>query len=74
MNTLTFPWIQISWLQYFGETGLTHRRDEAIEGLPPLGVFDCDGTEVISEPDGRDDSARVAVSNVFLWDTEEGRM
>lgn len=58
---------------HFGEAGLTHRCDEAIEGLPPLRVFDCDWTEVISEPDGWDDPARVAVSNVFLWGTEEGR-
>lgn len=44
----------------------THCCYEAIEGLPPLGVLDGDGTEVVSEPDGRDDSACVAVSNVLL--------
>lgn len=45
---------------------LTHCCDEAVEGLSPLRVLDCDWTEVVSEPDGRDDPARVAVSNVLL--------
>lgn len=52
--------------------GAPHRGDEAVERLPPLRVLDRDWTEVVSEPDGRDDPARVAVSDVFLWGTGEG--
>lgn len=44
----------------------THTGDEAVKGLPPLCVLDCDWTEVVSKPDGRDDPARVAVRNIFL--------
>lgn len=73
-KSFTLPWIHICWRSYFSEVGLTHRCDEAIERLPPLCVFDCDGTEVISEPDGWNDPARVAVSNVFLRGMEEERM
>lgn len=51
----------------------THCCDEAVEGLSPLRILDCDWTEVVSEPDGGDDPARVAVRNVFLCGTEEGR-
>lgn len=45
---------------------LTDRRDEAIERLPPLCVLDCDWTEVVSEPDRRNYSARVTVGNILL--------
>lgn len=46
--------------------GLPHRGDEPVQGLPPLRVLDRDGAEVVSEPDGRDDPARVAVGDVLL--------
>lgn len=45
---------------------MPHRGDEAVQGLPPLGVLDRDWAEVVSEPDGRDDPARVAVGDVLL--------
>lgn len=45
---------------------MPHRGDEAVQGLPPLCVLDCDWAEVVSEPDGRDDPARVTVGNVLL--------
>ena len=51
----------------------THCCDEAVEGLSPLRILDCDWTEVVTEPDGGDDPARVAVRNVFLCGMEEER-
>lgn len=50
----------------------THSCDEAVEGLSPFRVLDCDWTEIVSEPDGRDDPARVAVGNIFLCEMREG--
>lgn len=44
----------------------THRGDEPVQRLPSLCVLDRDGAEVIAEPDGGDDAARVAVGNVLL--------
>lgn len=44
----------------------THRGDEPVQGLPSLCVLDRDGAEVVAEPDGRDDAARVAVGDVLL--------
>lgn len=46
---------------------ITHCCYEAVEGLSPLCVFDCDWTRIVSEPDGWDDSARMAVSHILLW-------
>lgn len=45
---------------------VTHRGDEAVERLSSLCVLDGDGTQVVAEPDGGDDPARVAVSHVLL--------
>lgn len=45
---------------------MPHRGDEAVQRLPPLGVLDRDWAEVVSEPDGRDDAARVTVGDVLL--------
>lgn len=47
-------------------TVFTHCCDEAVEGLSPLRVLHCDRTEIVPEPDRRDNSSRVAVSNIFL--------
>lgn len=44
----------------------THSCDEAVKRLPPLCVLDCDRTEVVSEPDCWNNSACVAISNIFL--------
>lgn len=44
----------------------THRGDEPVQGLSSLCVLDRDGAEVVSEPDGRDDAARVAIGDVLL--------
>lgn len=44
----------------------TYCGDEPVQRLPSLCVLDCDGAEVIAEPDGGDNSARVAVGNVLL--------
>lgn len=52
--------------------GPPHRGDEAVQGLPPLCVLDRDWAEVVSEPDGRDDPARVAVGHVLLHRREGG--
>lgn len=44
----------------------TDRGDEPIQRLPPLCVLDCDGAEVIAEPDSGDDTACVAVGDILL--------
>ena len=48
----------------------THRGDEPVQRLPSLRVLDRDGAQVVAEPDGGDDAARVAVGNVLLWRKE----
>lgn len=45
---------------------VTYCGDEPVEWLPSLCVLDCDGAEVIAEPDGGDNAARVAVGDVLL--------
>lgn len=40
--------------------------DEPVQRLPSLCVLDCDGAEVIAEPDGGDNAASVAVGNILL--------
>ncbi len=73
----TFKWMDFIWRLLAKECPgttrgqFTHCCDEAVEGLSPLRVLDCDWTEVVSEPDGRDDPARVAVSNIFLCEVEK---
>lgn len=44
----------------------TYCGDEPVQRLPSLCVLDCDGAEVIAEPDGGDNAASVAVGNILL--------
>lgn len=48
----------------------THRGDEPVQRLPSLRVLDRDGAQVVAEPDGGDDAARVAVGDVLLQRNE----
>lgn len=45
---------------------LSYSCDEAVERLSPLGVFHCDWTQIVTEPNCWDDAACVTVSHVFL--------
>lgn len=56
-----------------GKAEFPHRGDESVQRLPPLCVLDSDWTQVVSEPDGRDDPACVAVSDVLLCGRQKRR-